>query len=135
MILSKREDVIMKVMIFDGNCRFCTSCVHSPRRINTNHALRITDRNIDLRKENPKPDDDIHSVIYIAEDKTYIYSDAVLHMLAYANRLFKPVVLLKLIPKFIRDTIYKVIAKYRKKIPVKNVCERPSKKFIDMYLS
>ncbi|MEY8560684.1 DUF393 domain-containing protein [Jeotgalicoccus halotolerans] len=125
----------MKVLIFDGDCSFCNFFVRFTVRINKNPELRITDFNTDWTKENHKPDDDIDSVIYIAEDKTYIYSDAALHMLADTNRLFKPVVLLKLIPKFIRDTIYKVIAKYRKKIPVKNVCERPSKKFIDMYLS
>lgn len=125
----------MKVLIFDGDCSFCNFFVRFTVRINKNPELRITDFNTDWAKENHKPDDDIDSVIYIAEDKTYIYSDAVLHMLADANRLFKPVVLLKLIPKFIRDTVYKVIAKYRKNIPVKNVCERPSKKFSDMYLS
>ena len=125
----------MKVLIFDGDCSFCNFFVRFTVRINKNPELRITDFNTDWTKENHNPDDDIDSVIYIAEDKTYIYSDAVLHMLADANRLFKPVVLLKLIPKFIRDTVYKVIAKYRKNIPVKNVCERPSKKFSDMYLS
>lgn len=124
----------MKVLIFDGECNFCSFFVRFTVNINENPELRITDFNTEWTKENYTPDNDIDSVIYIAEGRTYIHSDAVLHMLADANRLFKPVILLKLIPKFIRDTIYKLIAKYRKNIPVKNVCERPNQKFLDMYL-
>ncbi|SRR5699024_2972659 len=124
----------MKVLIFDGDCSFCNFFVRFTVRINQNPELRITDFNTAWTKDNYTPDSDIDSVIYIAGGRTYIYSDAALHMLADANRLFKPVILLKLIPKFIRDTIYKLIAKYRKSIPVKNVCERPTEKFLDMYL-
>ncbi|CAD2071866.1 thiol-disulfide oxidoreductase [Jeotgalicoccus coquinae] len=125
----------MKVLIFDGACSFCNLFVRFTVRINQNPELRITDFNTGWTKVNYTPDSDTDSVIYIANGRTYIYSDAVLHMLADANRLFKPVVLLKLIPKFIRDTVYKTVAKYRKNIPAVNVCERPSQKFIDMYLS
>lgn len=124
----------MKVLIFDGDCSFCNFFVRFTVDINENPELRITDFNTVWTKENYTPDSDIDSVIYIAEDRTYIYSDAALHLLADANRLFKPVILLKLVPKFIRDTIYKLIAKYRKNIPVKNVCERPTEKFLDMHL-
>lgn len=124
----------MKVLIFDGDCSFCNFFVRFTVRINQNPELRITDFNTAWTKDNYTPDSDIDSVIYIADGRTYIYSDAALHMLADANRLFKPVILLKLIPKFIRDTIYKLIAKYRKSIPLKNVCERPTENFLDMYL-
>ena len=124
----------MKVLIFDGDCSFCNFFVRFTVRINQNPELRITDFNTAWTKDNYTPDSDIDSVIYIAGGRTYIYSDAALRMLADANRLFKPVILLKLIPKFIRDTIYKLIAKYRRSIPVKNVCERPTEKFLDMYL-
>lgn len=125
----------MKVLIFDGDCSFCNFFVRFTVRINKNQALHITDFTTEWTKENYKPDSALDSVIYIADDRMYIHSDAVLHMLADANRLFKPVILLKLFPKFIRDTIYKCIAKYRKNIPVKSVCERPNQKFLDMYLN
>lgn len=125
----------MKVLIFDGECNFCSFFVRFTVDINENPELRITDLNTEWAKENYTPDSDIDSVIYIADGRTYIHSDAVLHLLADANRLFKPVILFKLIPMFIRDTVYKLIAKYRNNIPVKNVCERPSQKFLDMYLS
>ncbi|CEA01318.1 hypothetical protein BN1048_01330 [Jeotgalicoccus saudimassiliensis] len=125
----------MKVLIFDGDCSFCNFFVRFTVRINQNPELRITDFNTGWTNENYTPNSDTDSVIYINGRNTYIYSDAVLHMLADANRLFKPVILFKLIPKFIRDTIYKTIAKYRKNIPVKNICERPNQKFLDMYLA
>ncbi|MGO1923735.1 MAG: thiol-disulfide oxidoreductase DCC family protein [Jeotgalicoccus sp.] len=125
----------MKVLIFDGECNFCSFFVRFTVDINENPELRITDFTTEWTKENYTPDNDIDSVIYIVDGRTYIHSDAVLHMLADANKLFKPFILFKLIPKFIRDSIYKLIAKHRKNIPVKNICERPNQKFLDMYLS
>lgn len=124
----------MKVLIFDGDCSFCNFFVRLTVKINQDSNLKITDFNTAWTKENYEQDNDIDSVIYLANGKAYVYSDAVLHLLADANRYFKPVILLKLVPKFIRDSVYKVIAKYRKRIPVKSVCERPTEKFFRMYL-
>lgn len=124
----------MNVLIFDGDCSFCNFFVRLTVRLNDNPDLRITDFNTDWAKENYRPDNDVDSVIYMANGQTYIYSDAALHLMADANRWLKPFILLKLTPRFLRDTVYKLIAKYRKNIPVKSVCERPTQKFLDMYL-
>lgn len=125
----------MKVLIFDGECNFCSTFIRFIVKINEDPNLYITDFDTEWTKENFMKDDEIDSVIYIADGRQYIYSDAALHLLADTNRWFKPVILFKLVPRFIRDTVYKVIARYRKSIPVKNVCERPNEKFLDMYLS
>ena len=45
-------------------------------RLNDNPDLRITDFNTDWAKENYRPDNDVDSVIYMANGQTYIYSDA-----------------------------------------------------------
>ena len=104
----------MNVLIFDGDCSFCNFFVRLTVRLNDNPDLRITDFNTDWAKENYRPDNDVDSVIYMANGQTYIYSDAALHLMADANRWLKPFILLKLIPRFLRDTVYKLIAKYRK---------------------
>lgn len=125
----------MKVLIFDGECNVCTKFIRFIVKINEDPALYITDFDTEWTKKNFINDKQVDSVIYIANDSQYIYSDAILHLLADASRWLKPIILFKLVPRFIRDTVYKVIARYRKSLPIKKVCERPNEKFLKMYLS
>jgi len=78
---------------------------------------------------------DLNSVIFVTEEQHYIYSDAVIHLLAAANPLCKPIYLLKLIPKRLRDAGYQMIARNRKKILPASACSIPSRKARSMYLS
>lgn len=125
----------MKVLIFDGECNFCSKFIRFIVKINEDPDLYITDFDTKWTKKNFINEKEIDSVIYIANDRQYIYSDAVFHLLADASRWLKPIILLKLVPRSIRDTLYKMIARYRKSLPMKTVCERPNTKFLKMYLS
>jgi len=113
----------------------CSKFIRFIVYINRNPHLYITDFNSNWTQENIKLNPNIDSMIFVYQNKQYIYTDAILHLFAEANILFKPVLIFKLIPRLLRDKGYKILAKNRKSI-IKSVsrCPIPSKKFKNMFL-
>ncbi|GAB3802718.1 thiol-disulfide oxidoreductase DCC family protein [Virgibacillus kimchii] len=126
----------MKVLIYDGECNMCSKFIRFIVRINKNPELFITDFNSNWTKENVQLNPNIDSMIFITENKEYIYSNSILHLLAGTNNLFKPLLILKLIPRKLRDALYKILAKNRRKIlkSQSQHCPIPSKKAKKMFL-
>jgi predicted DCC family thiol-disulfide oxidoreductase YuxK len=55
----------------------------------------------------------LDSVILVLNDQVYLYSDAVIGIGQQLGGIFKLAILFKIIPRPIRDYIYKLIAKNR----------------------
>ncbi|MDM5450883.1 thiol-disulfide oxidoreductase DCC family protein [Peribacillus simplex] len=106
----------MLVLIYDGDCNMCSRFIRFILDINTNKKLKITDFESQWTKNNYKVNKNIDSMIFIKKQKQYIYSDAVIHLLMSTHYIFKPLFILKLVPKIIRDNMYKFVAKRRRKI-------------------
>ena len=62
------------------------------------------------------PTDDFDSVVYIRGDKYFLKSSAILHILKELGGFWKLFFVFIIIPNFIRDLIYKIIAKTRFRI-------------------
>ena len=125
------SNVMKKVLIYDGDCNLCSRFINLVVKVNKNDDLYITDFNSEWFKQLPF-NIDAESVSYLSKDKIYNKSNAVIHMLMDANQLFKPIVILKLIPKVFRDKLYDIVSNNRYKY--KSACSIKSVKFYRMYL-
>lgn len=89
----------MKVY-YDTTCNFCKSSI-KPFKKNKN--IIFCDA---ISKK---------TIVVETNGKKYIKSDAIIELLKIKSKLF---ILLKIIPKFIRDLVYDLVAKYRYKIKI-----------------
>jgi predicted DCC family thiol-disulfide oxidoreductase YuxK len=65
----------------------------------------LTDHGIDA--------DDPLTFLVIDGDKTYVQSDATIHLLAQAGRMWRLIGLTRLVPRPVRDGLYRLVARNR----------------------
>lgn len=105
------------VILFDGVCHFCNSGVNF--LIDRDHAkkLRFTPLQSPLGQELLKKFNlsitDFDTVVLIENDQAHLRSTAILKALGYLPFPHKIAKLNLLIPQFIRDAVYRWIAKNR----------------------
>jgi len=132
------------VILFDGVCNLCSSAV--------NFALDYDDvgnfRFVSLQSEvgqsllqrSGKAPSDISSIVLVGPDKSYFKSDAVLRI---ASELDGKNPLLPVmgkvgpwvVPRFMRDAIYKIVADNRYKFGETDQCRLEDDRFLDRFIS
>jgi len=107
-----------KIVLFDGVCNYCNAMINRAIRNDKKAVLKFatlqseTGHQLKSRYRIPP---EIDSVIFIENGNVYTYSDAAIRTARYFRWPAKIVYGLKIIPKFIREPIYKWIAKNRYK--------------------
>ena len=108
------------ILLFDGYCNLCSRLVNFIiRRAKKTKFLFVSLQSASgqsLLKKFGLPIDDFDSVVYIRGNKYYLKSSAILHIFKELGGIWKLFFIFIIIPKFIRDFIYKIIAKTRYKI-------------------
>lgn len=106
------------VVLFDGICNYCNTMVNFAIRNDKKAKLRFailqSETGIALRKKYNVPVQ-IDSVIFIENDKAYIYTAAALHICKYLDWPAKFLYAFIIIPSFIATPVYKWIAHNRYK--------------------
>jgi len=104
-------------IIYDGECPFCKKVVSFIRRKDINGYFRFaalqSEEGRFLVRKTGLPLKDTNTVIYFTEKKTVIRSTAVLNILREMGRGWKILYVFIIIPEFIRDYFYRLIAKNR----------------------
>lgn len=105
----------MQIVLFDGICNLCNSSVkfiikHDPKAI-FYFASQQSDYGKELIKKHKLENFD--SIVLIKDDMFFLYSDAILEISRELDSGLKYLYIFRFIPKFIRDKVYKLIAKYR----------------------
>ncbi len=107
------------VVLFDGVCNFCNYWVNFAIKHDRKKKLRFATLQGDTAQEllsehmiNPTT---LSSVVLVDSGKAYTHSSAALRICKYLNGGWKLFYGLMIIPKFIRDAIYKFIARNRYK--------------------
>jgi len=107
-----------KIVLFDGVCNYCNAMVNlairNDKKADLKFATLQSETGHQLRSKYNIPRE-IDSVIFIENGKVYIYSDAAIRTARYFRWPAKMIYGLIIIPKFIREPIYKWIAKNRYK--------------------
>jgi predicted DCC family thiol-disulfide oxidoreductase YuxK len=107
------------IVLFDGVCNFCNSWVNftviHDRRNFFQFAPLQCEKAIELLKKHGVNKEETDSVVVIENEKAYTYSTAALRIAKGLGGIWSLAYALMIVPKFIRDGIYKWIAKNRYK--------------------
>lgn len=124
------------IIIYDGSCNMCSSFIKFLVKFNNSKNIYFTDFESRWSKKYlPSKFKDKRSMIYIKNGKYFVYSDAIILCISDTHYIFKPILILRLINHRIRNSFYKIIAKYRHKLNTsKSSCPLPNKQFWNMYL-
>jgi predicted DCC family thiol-disulfide oxidoreductase YuxK len=111
------NDVLHPVILFDGVCNLCNASVqyvikHDKKRLFRFASLQSSFGEKVL-KENNLRNDAFNSFILLDNNKIYTRSTAALLVAKKLNGLIKLLYGFIIVPKFIRDFVYDVIAKNR----------------------
>ncbi len=104
-------------MIFDGVCNLCARSVRFILDHEADQTLRFTPvqspAGTRLMRELGLDPEDARTFILIADGKAYVKSDAAIRLSRYFRRAWKPLGVIKFIPRRLRDWAYDVVARNR----------------------
>jgi predicted DCC family thiol-disulfide oxidoreductase YuxK len=126
------------VVLFDGVCNYCNAMVNFAIRNDSGEQLKFSPLQ-SLKGQQLKSQFNIpaetDSVIFIDNNKVYTYADAALRICKYLDWPAKALFAFIIFPKFIRQPIYKWIAKNRYKwFGKKEECMIPTKEIRSRFL-
>jgi predicted DCC family thiol-disulfide oxidoreductase YuxK len=115
------------IVLFDGVCGLCDKFVEFLLKIDSSKSLYFSPLQSDLAKSLIK-ENNTETVIFYTNNITYEKSDAVIQIFLTINPFWKILLIFRLIPKSIRDSIYMFISKNRYRLFGKNeICKVPTK--------
>ena len=127
------------IILFDGVCNFCDSSVNfiidrDKKNIFKFSALQ-SEKGQEILEYFKLPKDDFDSFVFIENDKVFKKSSAALKIANKLGGLWKLFYPLIIIPKFIRDFFYSLIANNRYKLfGRKDVCRIPTPELKQKFL-
>ncbi|MFC1733128.1 thiol-disulfide oxidoreductase DCC family protein [candidate division KSB1 bacterium] len=105
------------IILFDGVCKFCNASINFIIRKDKKKKFRFLPIQMTGEKEIMKKLNQrtiqTDSIILIENQKSYIKSTAVIHIAIELGGIYKAAILFFIIPTFIRDFLYDIIARYR----------------------
>jgi predicted DCC family thiol-disulfide oxidoreductase YuxK len=119
------------IVFFDGVCNFCNSTVDIIYKRNKKRDLYYSSLQSEFAKEflgqQGINTNDLDTVIFYSSGKFYFRSSAILQICKHLNGGYKLLSSFVIIPPFLRDGIYKWIARNRYKFfGKKETCRIPS---------
>lgn len=127
------------ILLFDGVCNLCNRgvrfvLIYDHERKIKFAALQSTSGQNILNQQDTEIKD-IDTVVYIRNEKVFLRSDAVLNLLKDMGGMWKIFFVFIIIPRFIRDYLYNVIAGSRYRIFGKlDNCSVPDAETRDRFL-
>lgn len=107
------------VILFDGICNFCNGAVNfiiqRDKMLTIKFAALQSEAGRKILRRFDLPTDELSSVIFIEDGNVYTQSSAALKVCKYLTGLWPLMYGFIIVPVFIRDGIYKWIAKNRYK--------------------
>lgn len=104
------------IVLYDGQCSFCNGAtqwiIARDREANVSYAAIEGELGQRLFKQYGIPAH-LDSLICIDNNKAYLYSSGAIRVTKYLDGPWKLIYLLKFIPTFIRNPLYRIFAKHR----------------------
>lgn len=121
----------LNIVLFDGVCNFCNSTINFLIDRDSDHQLKFAPLQSEagqaLLKEYDLPTEDFESFVYISQGKVYQKSTAALQIAKKLNGAWKMLYAFVVIPGFVRNAVYTLIARNRYKwFGKKEACRIPS---------
>ena len=109
----------MPILLFDGHCNLCNAWVQFIVKRNPAKTIRFASLQSNagraLLAEHKIAQDYLDSLVLIEEERFSVSSSAALRTLSYLSTWESRLKLLLIVPRPIRDLIYRFIARYRYK--------------------
>lgn len=127
------------LILFDGYCKLCNGTVQFLIKRDSKKLFKFTNLQSELaqeiQKQNEESFQNLDSIIYLKGQTIYTKSTAVLEILRDLGGFWKCLYVFIIFPKFIRDGIYDLVAKYRYKVFGKYTqCMLPTKDVLDRFV-
>lgn len=105
------------IILFDGVCNFCNNSINFVMDRDTNGAFKFASLQSDVGQEllmqKGLKTSDFDSIVLLKNGTVYQKSDAALEITRELNGLWSWLYIFKIVPRFIRDFIYNIIARNR----------------------
>ncbi len=120
-----------KIILFDGVCNLCNNAVQfvlkHDRKKQFKFASLQSSFGRKILENNHLPADQLQSLLLLDDGKMYTYSSGALRLAKYLDGAWPLIYGFMLVPKFLRDAVYKWVAKNRYKwFGKKEECWLPS---------
>lgn len=116
-----------RIVFYDGDCGFCNHSVQFILKRNKKSPLLYFaalqsdfTKNFFTKLNEPLPD--ISSLVFFEENKFYYRSEGAMRIAKYLKG-YRWLSYFRFIPRFIRDTVYSIIAKQRHRLGNHSQCE------------
>ena len=112
-------DFFPKIILFDGVCNLCNGIVKFIIRFDSNAKFKFSSLQSGYAQKLLSSAAEIKtadSVIYLRDGLIHMRSNAALYILKDLGGFWKVFTLFFILPRFIRDFLYNIIAKYRYRI-------------------
>ena len=128
-----------KIILFDGVCNLCNSLINKIIRLDSGERFLFAPlqgkkgkeviKKFNLHKKN------IDSIVLYSDKKIKIKSKAIIDIIYNINPLFRFIIIFKIIPYFILDIIYDIIAQRRYRwFGKRNRCMIPNKNITSRFI-
>ena len=109
----------MPILLFDGHCNLCNAWVQFIVKRNSAKSIRFASLQSKagraLLEENKIDENYIDSLVFFEEEKFSVSSTAALRTLSYLAGWERYLKILLVVPRPLRDLVYRFVAKYRYK--------------------
>ncbi len=123
------------VIFFDGVCNLCNSSIQFVIRQDKKRVFRFAPLQSKVASVLLKNHDVVDSVILLKGEKVFIKSDAAFEIIKEFHFFWKLLLIFKIFPKFIRNSVYDFIAKNRYKwFGKRNDCMIPTEELKSLFL-
>jgi predicted DCC family thiol-disulfide oxidoreductase YuxK len=133
----KKVETTIKVIYFDGVCNLCDGFISFLFRLGLPSGIKVSSLQGEYAKghlpafEREKLD----SVLYQTPHGLYRESGAVIRILSDLKFYFAPIKIFLLVPSFLRDPFYRIIARSRYRLfGKKETCRLPTEKEKDFFI-
>jgi len=138
--ISKEEIFSPPVVLFDGVCKLCNCSVNFILRIDRKGRLKLAPLQSDYGRQvlasHEIKSDPMDSIMLLEGARLTVKSTAVIRISKYLGGAWPLCMIVLIIPRFIRDTFYNVVAKNRYRWFGKyDTCRIPDPEFEDRFYS
>ncbi|MDH5368269.1 MAG: thiol-disulfide oxidoreductase DCC family protein [Cyclobacteriaceae bacterium] len=131
--------VTKQLILFDGVCNLCNGAVNfiidRDKKEKFQFATLQSDKGKHLLRRIDLPTDKLNTIVLIDQSKIYTKSTAVLHITKQLSGFWSLLFVLIIVPRFIRDECYDIVARSRYKWFGKtNACRVPTPNLIRRFI-
>lgn len=127
-----------RIIFFDGHCNLCNTFIDFIIRYNQKASFKVASlQGITAQEELPRAMYQNLSTVVLLDrnERIYTHTDAVIRIVSQLRPFFKIFLIFLILPSFLRDPLYRVIAKYRYKLFGKReTCRLPTKEEREYFL-